>query len=465
MAAMHRTLSLIAAALICWGSAVPAAHAAPIRCGDDSPAPTGKGNEADLLDPIEAAALADPRTQLQSIAREAAKRSANMQADQLAALAADDDLQETRGARLPQVTLSGQAMRTGYKDTATTTTSTSQNNLTLGASGTVFDFGKQSRLTEWRSRLAEAARYSYMSTRERVVLEAVMTALERNRYRAQVRVYQQYAKKMSCLADALERIVAEDKGRASELIQARKSARQAEISRDDAIAQVRQIDARLRKILGDNIMPWANIGMALLQIPDLNEVLLAAETNPDLVQMRQQAQAADSYAEAIQAGNRPQVRWTVSRVAGNGDAGATVWQAGLTMNYTLFSGFSETAAARAAVNRAGSMHQREAEVKAQIQTQANVLFDAAQTSYVRAKRYADVIRDSDRLRNFTFEQWAQLGRRSLFDLMSTEAEHYQLRVAYINALQDGYLASAQLRSLGAGLVTWLVPDMQQQMPR
>jgi adhesin transport system outer membrane protein len=48
-----------------------------------------------------------------------------------------------------------------------------------------------------------------------------------------------------------------------------------------------------------------------------------------------------------------------------------------------------------------------------------------------------------------------LGKRSLFDLMSAESDHFNLRVAYVNALHDGVIASAQLRSLGSGLVTWL----------
>ena len=72
--------------------------------------------------------------------------------------------------------------------------------------------------------------------------------------------------------------------------------------------------------------------------------------------------------------------------------------------------------------------------------------------------FVDVLRDSEKVRNFTFQQWSQLGRRSLFDVMSAESDHFNLRIAYVNALHDGYLASAQLRSMGAGLTTWLTPE-------
>jgi len=69
-----------------------------------------------------------------------------------------------------------------------------------------------------------------------------------------------------------------------------------------------------------------------------------------------------------------------------------------------------------------------------------------------------VLKDSDKVRSYTFQQWSQLGRRSLFDVMSAESDHFNLRIAYVNALHDGYQANAQLRSMGSGLVNWLAPD-------
>ena len=39
--------------------------------------------------------------------------------------------------------------------------------------------------------------------------------------------------------------------------------------------------------------------------------------------------------------------------------------------------------------------------------------------------------------------------------MSAEADHYNLRVQYINALHDGGQLNAMLTSLGGGLTQWL----------
>jgi len=66
-----------------------------------------------------------------------------------------------------------------------------------------------------------------------------------------------------------------------------------------------------------------------------------------------------------------------------------------------------------------------------------------------------VLRESEQVRNFTLQQWQQLGRRSLFDVMGAESEHYSLRVAYVNALHDVQMLNANLLALGRGVSEWL----------
>ena len=81
--------------------------------------------------------------------------------------------------------------------------------------------------------------------------------------------------------------------------------------------------------------------------------------------------------------------------------------------------------------------------------------EQALSSLDRAKRVADVLRDSEQMRNFMLQQGQQLGRRSLFDVMAAESEHYNLRVAYVNALHDMQQLNANLLSLGRGVIDWL----------
>ncbi|OYU78426.1 MAG: hypothetical protein CFE45_29725, partial [Burkholderiales bacterium PBB5] len=81
--------------------------------------------------------------------------------------------------------------------------------------------------------------------------------------------------------------------------------------------------------------------------------------------------------------------------------------------------------------------------------------EQAGAAFDRLKRVGLVLRDSDRLRNYTLQQWQQLGRRSLFDVIAAESDHYNLRVQYANALIDGQQMNATLTSLGIGLTSWL----------
>ncbi|MGH6648327.1 TolC family protein [Aquabacterium sp.] len=451
-------LSLLAGALagLFCGQAVAG------RCTDDVVPPPKSGAKAAAATPApDTEAPLDPMTQLRLIAREAARRSAEVGAAKLLAEAADYDLEETKGGRYPQVSVSGTVGPGRTQVDGVTTQKGTQSNVSLNVSSNLYDGGRLNRLTEWRSQLAGSAKYGAAVTQEQVVLEAVTTALERNRFRLQAQVYQQYARKMSCLVEALEGIVAEDKGRASELVQARKTQAQTELSRDAALAQSRQIEFRLRKIIGDKLALGEGITVPLAAVPEIGEINRQIEFGNDAQQLRTQADAMESYAKAVVAGQKPQLNWALSKTEGlAGSAKVSSWQAGVSVSYSLFNGFSDKAASMAANKRAESARQQLAELLSSKFARTAEVYDIATTSLERAKRYVDVLRDSEKVRNFTFQQWSQLGKRSLFDVMSSEADHFGLRIAYVNALHDGFAASAQMRSLGSGLSVWLMPEQK-----
>jgi outer membrane protein TolC len=405
----------------------------------------------------------DPMQQLQMVAREAAARSASVGAARLLAEAAELDVVETKAGRWPQVSVSGNLGNGGSKQDNTSVTNGNQSSVSLNVSAPLWDGGRISHLTDWRSQLAGSAKFSAAMANEQVVFEAVSAALERNRYRLQAQVYQQYMRKMSCLVEALEGIVAEDKGRTSELIQARKTQAQTELQRDQALAQSRQIEIKLRKLIGDVAPPGDGITVPLASVPEIGEINRQIEMGNDAQQLRTQAEAAESYAKAVVSGQRPQFNWSLGKSTGvQGASQVSAWHAGVTVSYSLFNGFSDDAVAKAAAKRAEAARQQLAELLAGKFERTAETYDVASSAFERARRYVDVLRDSERVRNFTFQQWSQLGRRSLFDVMSAESDHFNLRIAYVNALHDGYMASAQLRSLGSGLAAWLIPDQVPQ---
>jgi adhesin transport system outer membrane protein len=406
------------------------------------------------------------KDQLTGLMRLAVAESREVRGAENGRAAAQFDLQQVRANAKPQLSLNSSA-GLGQTDTPNTTYGVGAvDSVALSLSASLYDGGRQTALTRYREYLAGASMAGAGSVRERVVSEAVLAVLDRNRFRIQVKVHQQMVSKLTCLAQAVDKIVQADPGRASEQIQARKSLRQAEISQDEALASLRQADIRLQRIFGDKDAPWAAVGVPLIEMPALEDALAFVQASPDIDQLRQQADALDQLARATAAERSPQVRWQ----AGINSARQThvvnsSWNAGLSLSYVLADGGGADAAANAAQERATAARRNWEQALNDRTRQAGIYHDAAHSAYQRARRYSDLLRDSDALRNATYEQWIKLGRRSLFDLISAESEHYQVRLSYVNALHDGYTASAQLRHIGEGLLPWVAPDLVVPVPR
>jgi outer membrane protein, adhesin transport system len=444
-----------------WVLHTPAMSASPMsQCTEVAAAAVDRSADKLALGQLgDGGAGLDPQQQLQGLVREASRRSAEVGAARLLAEAADFDVEEVQASRRPQVVLYGSAAMASTTTTSRPSASGLQATAGVNVGASLFDGGRLDALTAWRSRLADAARLGQGATEERVALEAVNAALERHRYRLQAQVYHQYVRKMGCLVEALEVIVAEDKGRASELVQARKQQRQAELQREQSLATSRQFEFRLRKLVGDQVSLGDGFSSPLMTLPNLDEVQRLVERSSDLQKLQIEADAQQEYARAVSTGSKPQVSWTLgssaSQLPGSPATRNTSMSLGLQFNWALYDGGTTAAATKAALKRAEASRQTFQESLAARKARVQEQHDAAVSAFDRAKRYVEVIRDSDRVRNFTFQQWSQLGRRSLFDVMSSEGDHFSQRVAYINALVDGAQANASLRSQGVGLLKWM----------
>lgn len=395
-----------------------------------------------------------PRAALQGMVQEAIRRSHAIGAAKLLAEAADSDVKETKAQRWPQAMLSGTIAGTGTEVGGVEEARGKQGRVTLAVNAPLFDFGRISSLTDWRSSLAESARLGQLSAQEQVALQTVSLAIERSRYRLQAQVYQQYSRKMSCLVEALETIVRADKGRTSELVQASKTQQQAEISQAQTLSMVKQIETRLRRFVGDQLPNTDGMSSLLLALPPLNEAVADADRAFEIGQLTAQAEAMENYSKAVVAGQRPQVGWTINSTKVRGVGNSASWMAGVNVNVPLFNAGNDPQATSARKRAEAARLQRADALEGRKFRMAEV-HEQGVSAFDRARRVVEVLRDSDRVRNFTLQQWQQLGRRSLFDVMASESDHYSLRVSYVNALYDGQQANALLRSLGAGVSVWL----------
>ncbi len=403
--------------------------------------------------PVPADARA-PRTNLLNIVQQAVRRSNAVGASRLLAEAAQDDIDEARAGGLPQVSATGQigGIDTGAAGTASARGSQFQAGLTAAAP--IYDGGRVRDLTDWRRHLAEAARFGELSAQEQVALQAVSLTLERSRYTVESEVYQQYAHKMECLVGALQTIVEIDHGRMSELVQARKTQHQAELSRDQSLSQKRLAEVRLARFIGEPLPPTEGLTSVMLDIPALPDLITMASRASEITALDEQADALDSYMRAVLDGQKPQIGWLVQATRSLGAGNAHSVSGGITLSVPLYSP-GTTATASAARKRASAARlQRDDALEAREHRMGEV-HEQAEHAMDRARHLVEILHDSEMVRNFTLQQWQQLGRRSLFDVMAAEGDHYSMRVQYVDALYDTQQSNALLWSLGLGLAVHL----------
>lgn len=402
-----------------------------------------------------------PRLVLRQLVGDALSRSYAIGAARLLAEAAENDTEEAQAARRPQASITGSASpSTGFNRAGGASATSTQLELRAGVSlsQTLYDGGRTDRIVDWRRQQAEAAKLGLLSQQEQITLTTTSLAFERSRFRMQAVIYAQNVRKMGCLVQALETIVNADRGRMSELVQARKQLQQAELQQVQAQSQARQVEARLRRVVGDGLPGADGMATLMLAVPELPQVLAAAERSVEISQLEANARALKQIARVVEAGNKPQVSWNVGAAAqlaaGGGSGRGGALSAGVTISVPLLNPAIEYSS-QAARKRAEAAELQRAEALEQRRQRIVEVHEQAQSAFERVKRVSLVLHDSERLRNFTLQQWQQMGRRSLFDVIAAESDHYNLRIQYVNALHDGQQMNATLTSLGTGLSQWL----------
>lgn len=449
-------MTVLRSALLSLAVAASLAAPAGARCIDEDKLDTTAPADEKPAPPL------DARLLLADLVRDALARSQAIGASRLLAEAALEDVQEVRAQKQIQATVGGTVGPSAAISGPVHETMPLQVRATIGASQLLYDGGRTDRLVDWRTQLAESARLGTLTQQEQIALNTVSLALERSRYRMQVQVYGQYQRKMACLVEALETIVKADRGRASELVQAKKSQSQAELAIAQTQSALRQVEVKLRRLVGDGLPPVDGLASVLLAVPELailqDDVLRSAE----IAQLEAQAQAAKQYAAAIEAGQKPQVSWNIGGSAAIGGGGnippsqnrSAQLAVGVQVNIPLLNP-GATYASEAARKRALAASLQRADAIDARRFRVAEAWEQTQSAFDRARRLGGVLRESDQVRNFTLQQWQQMGRRSLFDVMAAESEFYGLRVAHVNALHDGQQLNALLLSLGRGVSAWL----------
>jgi len=227
---------------------------------------------------------------------------------------------------------------------------------------------------------------------------------------------------------------------------------QAELSYEQTVSALRQTEVRLRRFVGDDLPRSSSMSSVLTALPDVNQmqadVLLAA----DVAQAAAQAKAQYNYAESVQAGQKPSVSLLVNGSTSGGQTRQTDWLGGVSINIPLYQPGADAALTSALRRAQSASFQRDEAIESK-RYRVLEMHEAAGSALDRARRIVEILRNSERVRASTLQQWQQLGRRSLFDVMAAEGDYYSMRIAHVNAIFDAEQVVAIIWSQGRGVLT------------
>jgi outer membrane protein TolC len=423
------------------------------RCNEEDAGLSRLGRDMSALE----TSNTDPRAALQALIDTTMNRSKALGAVRLLTEAARFDLEETRALALPTATLTLGANGVNQSIGGNNVARGGQFNATLSAGMPLWDFGHIAKLTEWRKELAEVALQGQRSAEEQLALNVVTLALDRSRYVLQGQVYTQYVRKMACLVDALEIITKADRGRASELVQAQKSLQQADLSLEQTMSALRQTEVRMRRLVGEPLPPSIGMAPSLSVLPDLQQMESDILLGADIAQAEAQARSQRSFAESVIAGQKPTVNLTgnasaMLRTPHPGDSRTTDIGAGVSVTIPILQPGAQAQASAAVQRYRATVLQRDEAIEAK-RYRLLEMHEVGTSTLDRARRIIEILRNSDRVRASTLQQWQQLGRRSLFDVMAAEGDYYAMRVAHVNAMFDAQQIVALIWSMGRGVAT------------
>ena len=432
----------------------PAPRLGLTRANDELPRPIVLANEAQIsraLEPLRAAASA------------AVVRSASVREAAAGVRASLQDVREAQAARAPQLSLEVTSRYTQVSTNSAAQSLRGTPYFIANATLPVYDFGRISAQVDSRMAASDAQDQRLRAVYENVAGDTVIALVELARSRALTVATDRYFDRIGQLARMITELIREDRGRTGELTQVQSRLLQAAAARSTIESRLRETEISLSRLLGDDAQAKALIDAAstavvmnaLLTPPALEPLLAAIDRHPVIRQLVAETEAQSQLAKSLGSARFPQFSVVAGRTPIN--PGATTQYldfAGLTMTVPLYRGGGDVAAERSARERELSVKERRDQTERDINARIRLLHQNATSQLARADEYAQLLQISDRVRQDFYEQWSQLGRRSLFELLSAEIEHHSVRLAWINSVHDSLAAQMRMRAEAGSLSEW-----------
>lgn len=376
--------------------------------------------------------------------------------------AAGYDLDEVKGRRWPQVSLGLNTAMTRQKRSLSSDRSSGDTSGSLNVTTNVWDWGKNAGELRTAKAALGSAELTGLVEREQVAFDTSSELINLMRYEQSMTVAEDYVQQMSLRVDMLSKIAQSDKGRTSELVQAHAKLLSAQASRKQIENQQQVTRIKLHRLLGEEA-PTIPKRLAVVGAPMIDPAvaLAALDKNPILLRLKEQAEMEDGRAQAATARSLPGLNLVV-RKEQNGLSGSNNdpnynndWYVGLEVQWQAFSGGSNRAAHRAANARKSAALEQYKKVHQDLRQEINRLVQSRASAVQLAEEYQRLSQESDRVRKMFYEQWYNLGKRTLLDVLVAENDHFNSQLQAINNTCDSLIADLSILSSSALLVEYL----------
>jgi adhesin transport system outer membrane protein len=424
------------------------------RLDDELPRPIAPVNDAQFARAVES---------LRAAATAAVLRSPSVREAAAGARAAVQDVREAQAARAPQLSLE---VTSRYTEAAANSNAQSLRGTPYyiaNASLPVYDFGRITAQVDSRLATSDAQDERLRGVYESVAGDTVLALVELARSRALLAATDRYLDRIGQLSKMITELIREDRGRSGELTQVQSRLLQALAARSAIESRLRETEISLARLLGDDAQAKSLIEAAstpavmnaVLTMPALEPLLAGVARHPVIRQLVAEIEAQSQLAKSLASARLPQISVVAGRTPIN--PGATTQYldfAGVTMNVPLYRGGGDVAAERSARERELSVRERRDQTERDLTARIRLSYQNATSQLSRADEYAQLLQISDRVRQDFYEQWSQVGRRSLFELLSAESEHHSLRLIWINSVYESLVSQMRMRAEAGSLTEW-----------
>lgn len=382
--------------------------------------------------------------QLRKLINQALEYSPALRDARYSADAAQQDLNAAKGARLPEVKISG--VNTNTTNDLPSSIRPDRAYVNVNATVPVYDFGRITAQIKGREAAYAATNSRVDQQANQIAIEVVSTCLEYNKQRALLFAADDYVKAVQNLVDMLAQVTDADPGRRGELVQAKSRLLQAIQARENARSFGREFRIRLDRLLGSGKQVLCDgLGARFLQKPDLDAVRNKIRDNPQVKALNYDYESALRQLDQINASRKPQVQASAAHAPIAAGLSNTYYQSfTLSVTMPLYDGKILESSERAALERSRAAAERVDVTIKQLDTDYRERYELATAALRRTDEYISLLEINDRVRKDFFVQWYALGRRSLFELLAIEQEQYTLQQGYFTSLFDGMTGVANI---------------------